>query len=185
MKFYPESHTYIDDQGRLVMSVTQILRDSGRIDDRWFTEEARERGTLVHQFCEQYAKGFRNGGPTPETDGYTGAFVAWIEQTRPYVIDAERFITNTIDALTYAGKFDLLVDVGGETILYDIKTGGKAPWHKAQVAAYALAVRPRRCGVLYLAKDGRFREDIFAGAALVEGIEDFKDALHTAQRKLQ
>jgi hypothetical protein len=184
VKFYPESHTYIDDQGRLVMSVTQILRDSGRIDDRWFTEEARERGTLVHQFCEQYAKGFRDDERTPRIDGYVGAFIAWMEQARPYVIAAEKFITNTIDGLTYAGKFDLLVDVRGEPTLYDIKTGGKAPWHKSQVAAYALVVKPKRCGILYLAKDGRFKEDIFTGAALVEGIEDFKDALHAAQRKI-
>lgn len=47
VEFTEEGHIYTAD-GRRLESVTGILKAEGFIDDRWFTEEARERGSFVH-----------------------------------------------------------------------------------------------------------------------------------------
>src|SRR5678815_6136686 len=36
---------------RLVPSVTEILKGAGLVDDRWFTEQGRWRGSAIHNAC--------------------------------------------------------------------------------------------------------------------------------------
>jgi len=46
-EFQQEGHVYhVGDMG--LVSVTQVLKAEGFIDDRFYTEEARERGSFVH-----------------------------------------------------------------------------------------------------------------------------------------
>jgi hypothetical protein len=58
MTFDPVLHEYRDGD-LIIQSVTQILKRAGHIDDRWYSEEARERGSAVHELCERFNKGIR------------------------------------------------------------------------------------------------------------------------------
>jgi hypothetical protein len=176
--FDPELHEYRDD-GRIIRSVTQILKGAGIIDDRWYTEEARERGSAVHYFCEQYAQGkrFDDYGRTLASLEYVNAFVRWMSDYHVYALATEQIIYNSINGREYVGKYDLFALIDGKKVLVDYKTGPKASWHKIQISAYALALNPQRSMLLYLKRDGRYAQDYVAPTEYVSNIRRFRQAL--------
>ena len=180
MTFDPVLHEYRD--GDLIIpSVTQVLKRAGIIDDRWYSEEAREQGSAVHELCERFAHGVRNdntGRPMASLE-YVNAFASWMKKSRTYAIQTENIIDFTLNGYRYAGKFDLLAEIGGRRILVDYKTGAKAPWHPTQIAAYALGTNPDGAMILYLKKDGTFVDSWLTPFELIRGIQAFKDALAT------
>ena len=174
MLYDPIKHEY--DGGRSP-SVTTILKAAGYIDDRWMTEEGRERGSAVHELCERYAMGerFDKKGRELASLEYVNAFANWMRDTSAYAITTECIIHHTLCGRPYAGRFDLLAEIQCKRRLVDLKTGAKAKWHKIQIAAYALAkfndeslVNPDQCSCLYLKADGNYKEDRASGAELVE-----------------
>jgi len=182
--FDPALHEYHDGTGK-VRSVTTILRDAGLIDTRWFTDEARERGTAVHTFCQMYARGERFDaiGRGLATLEYVNALARWFTEKSVYAIATEQVISGEINGHKYAGTFDLLAEIYGKRWLVDYKTGTGIGWHKAQIAAYALGkiggepVDPYGCMMLYLKPDGSYRQKIVVGRELLDGLSDFKDAI--------
>lgn len=178
MIFDPVRHEYRDGD-TLIPSVTQILAASGLINDRWYSEESRELGSAVHTLCERYANGERFDDTGRELEGleYVNAFSAWMRDTRAYAIMTECIIDHVLNGHRYAGKFDLLAEIGGKRVLIDLKTGAKAKWHHAQIAAYSLAMNPDRGAVLYLRAGGTYKEDRLTGTEMVVGIEKFKECL--------
>lgn len=178
MTFDPLLHEYRDGD-TIIPSVTQILKGAGLIDDRWFTAEARERGSAVHALCQRYAQGERRDdlGRPLESLEYVNALAAWFREKRAYAIATEQMIEGAINGHRYAGTFDLLAEIDGKRILIDYKTGAGMKWHPAQIAAYALAVNPDRCMMLHLRADGTYRETIIQGRALLDGLEDFRKSL--------
>ena len=178
MIFDPVLHEYRD--GNLIIpSVTQILKRAGYIDDRWYTEEARDRGSAVHEFCDRYANGIRFddlGRPLASLE-YVNACAAWMKNSRAYAVQTEFKIDHILNGRRYAGKPDLLAEIASRRVIIDYKTGGKAPWHVLQIAAYALATNPDNAMVLYLKPDGRYVESWVSPLELVRGISAFKDAL--------
>ena len=183
MLYDPIKHEY--DGGRSP-SVTTVLKAAGYIDDRWFSEEARDRGSAVHTLCERYANGERFDAKGRELASleYANAFAAWMRDTMAYAITTECIIHHTLNGRPYAGRFDLLAEIMRKRRLTDLKTGAKAKWHKIQLAAYALArfdddslVNPDQCSCLYLRADGSYKEDRASGAEMVENIALWKDAL--------
>lgn len=178
MTFDPVLHEYRDGEV-IIPSVTQVLKRAGLIDDQWYSEEARERGSAVHELCERFTKGIRAdeiGRPLASLE-YVNAFAAWMKKSRAYAIETESLIDRTLNGYRYAGKFDLLAEIGGRKILVDYKTGPKAPWHPTQIAAYALGSNPDGAMVLYLKKDGKFVENWLTPFEIVRGIQEFKKAL--------
>ena len=189
MLYDPIKHEY--DGGRSP-SVTTILKAAGYIDDRWMTEEGRERGSAVHELCERYAMGerFDKKGRELASLEYVNAFANWMRDTSAYAITTECIIHHTLCGRPYAGRFDLLAEIQCKRRLVDLKTGAKAKWHKIQIAAYALAkfndeslVNPDQCSCLYLKADGNYKEDRASGAELVENIALWKDALAGGKTK--
>jgi hypothetical protein len=197
MLYDPIKHEY--DGGRSP-SVTTILKAAGYIDDRWMTEEARDRGSAVHTLCERYANGERFDAKGRELASleYVNAFAAWMRDTMAYAITTECIIHHTLNGRPYAGRFDLLAEITRKRRLVDLKTGAKAKWHKIQLAAYALAkfdreqysnvidewpVNPDQCSCLYLRADGNYKEDRASGAEMVENIALWKDALAGGKTK--
>jgi len=178
MTFDPILHEYRDGD-TIIPSVTQILKNAGMIDDRFFTAESRERGSAVHALCQRYANGerFDDLGRELSSLEYVNALAAWFRDRRPYAIATEQMIEGNIDGHRYAGTFDLLAEVDGKRWLIDYKTGPGMKWHPAQIAAYALAVNPDRCGMLHLHADGTYLEATVQGRALLDGINQFKGAL--------
>lgn len=178
MTFDPAVHEYRD--GDVVIpSVTQILKMAGLVDDRFYTDEARERGSAVHELCERYAHGIRvdNLGRPLASLEYVNAFAAWMKKSRAYAIETESVICHEIDGKRYAGKFDLLAEIAGRRVLIDYKTGGKAPSHIVQIAAYALACKPDKAMVLYLRPDGKYIESWATPAQLIDSARKFRRAL--------
>ncbi|MDY7039063.1 MAG: hypothetical protein SV375_23285, partial [Thermodesulfobacteriota bacterium] len=55
LTFDPKSHIYKFNE-HPVPSVTTVLKDMGFINTQYFTEEGRERGTLIHRIIEWYCK---------------------------------------------------------------------------------------------------------------------------------
>ena len=178
MTFDPLLHEYRDDE-TIIPSVTQVLKSAGLIDDRFFTAEAREKGSAVHKLAQRYANGERRDDLGRELAilEYVNALAAWFRARKPYAIATEQMIEGDLDGHRYAGTFDLLAEVDGKRWLIDYKTGAGLKWHPAQIAAYALAVNPDRCMMLHLRADGTYKEAFIQGWALLDGLEDFRKSL--------
>jgi hypothetical protein len=185
--FNAERHEYADaESGAIIPSVTTILKDGGLIDDRWFSAEARDRGSAVHALCERYANGVRIDklGRSLDALEYVIAFAAWMADFKPYAITTEATISHAINGKRYAGRFDGLYEIKGRRFLVDVKTGTKLPWHKAQLAAYSLGtlnsgekVNPDACACLYLSANGEYKFVPYNALEILEGIKIFKQAL--------
>ena len=183
--FNADFHEYTIN-GRVIPSVTQILKNTGYIDDRFFTEEARDRGTAVHELCRRYADGERQdkmNRPLFKLE-YVNAFSNWMHEKHVYVIKSESTVYGNINGHEYAGMFDILADINGKIVLVDIKTGTKLKWHPLQLAAYAMAkfetgntVNPDKLVDLYVSKNGAYKESYVNPVELPVYIKQFKEAL--------
>jgi hypothetical protein len=172
ISFNSVKHEYRDG-GTVIPSVTQVLKTAGIIDDRFYTVTARDRGTAAHALCEQYARG-KN---TDTTSPYLNSFALWKERSGADILSAEAVIDHRIDGFRYCGRYDLLALINGRRVLVDIKTGYPASWHRIQMAAYALAVKPALCMVLYIKPEGVYRERYITPGELVDSITAWRDAL--------
>jgi RecB family exonuclease len=189
--FYAPLHQYTDrDTGEVIPSVTQILKAAGIIDDRFYTEEARDRGSAVHTLCERYAKGERTdakGRPLASLE-YVNAFVKWMDEadddgTELSYMKTEGIIEHELFGIRYCGKYDIFCEQNGTSLLVDIKTGAPAKWHLLQLAAYALAINPTYIMDLYLSADGTYSERVLSPRALLYATDEWKAALVAAKQK--
>jgi len=129
--------------GRVLPGVTSIIADMGLIETRWFTEEGRERGTLVHKTCELYDKGtLDEESLDPRLIPYLSGWKAFLHQTGAIIVDAE---IRGVSKFGYAGTDErfggtrdrLAVDKRGKMILIDIKSSlAKSPWIGIQLGFY-------------------------------------------------
>lgn len=167
--FYdPVSHQYsFDDEPWL--SVTQVLHKAGRIDDRWYTPEAAERGRRVHAVTVQIDL---SEGRIPDRaaelvtyhvqddiGAEVDAYNMFVMDCRPVYWTVEQAIFG--HRMKVGGRPDrtlrtLLGHAGG---VLELKTGQEQEWHEEQLAGY-VELDPKRGGprwVCYLGKNGRYR----------------------------
>lgn len=167
--FYdPVAHVYSWD-GVPWLSVTQVLHKAGRIDDRWYTPDAAERGRRVHAFT---VKLDQIEGRIPNTPPVNAAYTipddigAEVDAYRQFVADC-RPVYNTIEQAIFApwlrvgGRPDrtLLTLLGHAGGVLELKTGQAQDWHEEQTAGY-VELDPARGGprwVCYLGKNGRYK----------------------------
>lgn len=150
-------------------SIGQALRDA---EATWthVRDRAAVRGTNVHErIFLALATGTEPpslGDLTEEERGYGQAAFAWWRDMQPEPIAAEQ-VTVSYDK-SFAGRFDLLADIGGERVLADVKTRERGAVRKSdyvQLAGYEVANRD--CGLgasdrqiaLILMPDGTYREE--------------------------
>lgn len=121
LKFDEELHRYSVGDVTLP-SVTQILKETGLIDVSWFTEEARLRGSYVHQ-ATQYLDEDDLAEETvdPRYAGYVEAYRRFLIEVRPIWESIEGRVCDV--TLGYAGTYDRLGLIAGRRWLVDIKTG--------------------------------------------------------------
>lgn len=185
LEFNPALHEYRD--GEIVIpSVTRVLKMAGIVDDRFFTsDEARDRGTAVHELCERYAQGRRVDDSGRQLAGleYVNAFAAWVQEIGAYAINTETVVDHTIDGFRYCGRYDLLAEIQGCRVLVDIKTGSPAKWHIIQLAAYSLAAKPGMAMALYLKSTGKFVERYANPSEMLGAISAWKGALRKAREE--
>ena len=205
VEFDEAGHRYFIN-GREVPSVTQVLHKAGHIDDRWFDEYSRWRGSTVHHLTmieDRAGKPLDLRTIKPELRGY-------IKAARRYKLDygigtyhlVEHRVVCTFDP-PYAGTLDRVrqaennrvIDgnyiLGQRFILIDYKTnkaGYVAPWCRMQTAAYGHALRPgywwERHGVC-LRPDGRYNCEIYPASTFKRDLSDFYAAQIKAKENFQ
>ena len=119
VKFEESTHTYTNEQGRELISVTTLLRVAGISPNYDFVNEeilkaAAERGTLIHKEIEEYVKegkiGFTNE---------LHSFIEYVKSNDLRVIASEKTVNNDC----VAGTLDLILKKpNGKLIYADIKT---------------------------------------------------------------
>lgn len=141
-EFDSATHTYRID-GEVVPSVTQVLKEAGFIDTRWYTEAGRARGEYIHLITELSDRGILLERQVDEEyRGYLAAWRKFLRDTGAKVVENECRVWNTV--LKYAGTMDRLVIWNKCDWIGDIKGGGVGKWECIQTAAYAGARDPRR-----------------------------------------
>jgi len=155
--FEPTTHTYTLN-GRRMPSVSEILRDAGLVDGRWWTDEGRTRGQYVAQLTHYYDDGDLDfESLTPELKGYLDSWRAFRNMTKCEILSAEEVVVN--EALGYAGTLDRRIRWNHREKLIDIKLGSSQPFHRVQTALYAMTF-PRRMdrgNVILGPKPGKFK----------------------------
>jgi hypothetical protein len=136
LKFDAASHTFWRDGAR-VLSVTQILRRCG-LSSPWWTPEARDRGTRVHQALLRLQQTSDAEARTLLADEDVPFYEAGRHALAVFgigVLAAEELV----DGGAYAGWLDLRCTLRGfrEPFVIDFKSGRASAWTPLQLAAYA------------------------------------------------
>lgn len=194
LTFEPEGHVYrLHDAatpaawGQILPSVTQVLEAVGLVDDEWFTEDSRTRGRYVHRMIQFHEReGLDESTVDPRLAGYLTAYRAFIRDMRP----GPCLLLETPLAdptLRYAGTPDQVREIKNRLALIDHKSGGSAPWHRLQTAAYVDLVGKHNGEfaridryALYLRRDGQYRLEQHTGR---RDIKVFHAALAVAHWK--
>lgn len=145
--FDPETHTYRVD-GMVKPHVTGLLRDAGLVkadetDSGWtisedVLENARERGSYVHEAIELDAQGLL------DEDSLDEEIYGYLESWRGFVAETGYVsIAQELPVYCPHGDYCCTIDdvgyIGERLVVLDRKTGsvGLKPWHKYQLAANA------------------------------------------------
>ena len=148
-------------------------------------DTAAVRGTDVHALAEQLVHGQQVEVPE-HLRGYVEGYVRWLDEFAPEPIWTERPVGNR--TWHYAGTFDLIARLMGETWLLDVKTSARVYGDNAiQLAAYAGAEflidhegveqpipQIDRLGILHVREDGTTLHPVRDGGAEAA----WKDFLH-------
>lgn len=151
----PDHQYFLD--GKRLPSVTGILKAVGKIDTTWYTEEARDRGTKVHQAIASYYSGERNEADVVALP-FLFHYLAFVEHMQFKCIHSEKVVwcRGQYGLISFAGTFDLYGYVGKDLYLIDVKTGSVPSWvwlqlgGYAEAAAYSMRLRPKYFGCLLL-----------------------------------
>ena len=168
--FDPSEHAY-SLNGETIPSITQMLAQCGFIKDEFYTEEAAARGTLVHSLTAQFDLGAITAPQAIECiwKGYVLAYCgpqkSFHTTYRPQILSVE--VARCSPQYRFGGRPDRTVKLWGVAGVLDLKTGGKAEWHKIQTALQAILVAPElrlpptavARTSLYLKKNGKWKPD--------------------------
>lgn len=156
--FDEASHTYRNQTGQRVLSVTQIIKAAGLINDQWFSEASAWRGSVVHKCCELDCKGtLLEESVDPMARGYLEAWRAWKRNVgfTPTLIEKRM-----LHPLGFAGTEDRAGFLpNGDEADVDLKTGVAQKWHAIQLAGYSNfhpKPRSRRRFTVRLMPDGKY-----------------------------
>jgi hypothetical protein len=144
LKLDKDSHVYTLGD-REVPGVTSILKDLGIIDDTYFNEQARIRGSYIHEATQFFdEEDLDINGLDPALRPYLHAYERFKIETgfRPDLIEHGVYARD----LDYAGTIDRTGEFsrgayrGDSYSLVDIKSGAAQQWVALQLAAYKHAL---------------------------------------------
>jgi hypothetical protein len=158
----------IDDEHRYwlgteeLWGVSAVLKDNLLIDDRWFDETSRSRGTAIHSELASIARGAK---PFPFIDPDLYAwrqsgidFLDMLKSDGAEILHVEMMRHHPI--YKFAGTMDLVVRWRGYEHILDYKTGKASKATRYQLGAYSLLLgpttdgKPRRRAAVELQQDG-------------------------------
>lgn len=165
LRFDEKEHRYFLGE-RELPGVTSRLKLAGMIEDGWFNEKARDRGTAVHYATEYDDLGILKEETLDERAvPYLEAWRAFRRETGWENVEFPELPVCS-PTLGYATKIDRVGNLRGKLSVLNLKTGQRAPWHGAQLAGEAIAYcewrglsstfKVQRLS-LYLANDGTYR----------------------------
>lgn len=139
--FNEENHTYTDDNGQLIPSVSEIIRNwlGNKYEsiDAEVLKKAQEKGNRVHSQIERYLlQDIEPKKPTYEFECFKQIFKREFVATQ-----SEKVLYGATEYGAYAGTFDLLDTINGNIV--DIKTNYSLDkeYVKIQLSLYAMALR--------------------------------------------
>lgn len=155
LTFDSELHKYYYD-GRELLSVTTLLKSVGIIDDRFYTDEGKNRGRRIHHICEKI-----DLGEMPEIESsempYIEAYLTFKHETRfvPQLIEKRVCNIN----YWYGGTLDKTGLLYEDCLaIIDLKTGVASPWTALQLAGYEACLdKPHKRFGLQLNKNGKYK----------------------------
>lgn len=165
LRFEATGHVYTTLDGRVLPSITQLLKAGGYVDTTWFTDEGRDRGGVVHEMTAALDQGALDVRTlVHEHKNRVCGYASAMTILRPDWILIEQALAS---ARGFAGRPDRAGYVRDRLAVLDIKTGQPAPSNAIQTALQAILVgeaigeRPewidRYC--IYLAEDGGYKVD--------------------------
>ena len=125
-----------------VLSVTTVLKEAGLVDDTFFTELSRWRGSVVHKICEyEDLNDLDESSVDDAVRGYLEAYRTFKQDYRfePALIEHDVYSTT----FRYKGRLDRFGALNGKKAILDIKTGTVHKTCALQLAGYAFALAGR------------------------------------------
>lgn len=166
-RFDAERHEYFAlDTGELLPHITGMLLRSGEVDDRWFTEEARDRGGAVHNMTAEHDLGaLELEGCVSEHKGHLLAWAAALQVLGAELIDVE--VARVHRFYRFGGRPDRTAICRRKHGVIELKTGQRSKSHGIQTAlqcmlwADELQVPAPSLArwVVYTREDGTYRID--------------------------
>jgi hypothetical protein len=141
---------------RSAWSVSRILQARWPMPDE-IPQSVLERGSRIHEWTENYDTGTSMVPPAPY-EGWCEAYKRFSYTMSPSWTDVE----SPVETDQYHGILDRAGFMRGKQVVADIKTGPPRESDRLQLAAYALAMYPKRyqsivrVGV-YITKDGEWK----------------------------
>lgn len=140
-----------------MISVTELLVAENFIDDTWFDEYSRTRGSYIHKAIHLYDIGdLDEENLDPVIVPYLGAWKKFLKESKFEVIDSEvRLYSETYRLTGMPDKVGLL---NGKPTILDNKSGAIAPWTALQLAFYELlSGSPHKRVAVQLKPNGKYR----------------------------
>jgi hypothetical protein len=161
IEFDAERHLYrLNDQP--APGCTRILTGLNLVDDRWFTEESRQRGSAVHAAVHYWLEGALDWESVDNRIlGYVEGAIKLIEELKLEIEKVEHRVGSEIHG--FCGMLDFRGKIHGEPTILDWKSGPVVDTTGYQLSGYEIASREeegqpdrfRRIGV-QLHGDGTF-----------------------------
>lgn len=139
-------HIYREVKSGIVLpGVTTILKVGGFIDDRFYTELARQRGTAAHLAIHFLEKGTLDPfSVDPIVEPYVESYKGFKRISGYKVLYHEKLVYHPI--YRYAGSLDSVGLLNGKEVIIDFKTGDVQAWAGIQIAAYNACLPPCSTG---------------------------------------
>jgi hypothetical protein len=153
--FEEKGHKYFLD-GREFPSVTTVLSDMGLIDTSWFTPEACQRGTYVHEIIEWDQSG------ELDYDTVDNALIGYLDAWKQFVADTGyaslcseyRMVS---EMYRFAGTADQVGSLNNCRCIIDVKSGAVSPCTSLQLSGYEILYdAPCKRFALQLKEDGKY-----------------------------
>jgi hypothetical protein len=157
---------YALDTGEQLPHITGMLLRSGEVDDRWFTEEARDRGGAVHIMTAEYDLGALDlAGCVSEHKGHLLAWDGAIKVLGAEFLEVE--VARVHRFYRYGGRPDRLAICRRRHGVVELKTGARSKSHGIQTALQCMLLAEElqvpapslARWVVYTRADGTYRID--------------------------